>query len=185
MKSLLLCQLRKTRQHRLSQGYTLFEVLVVVVIIGILAAIALPSWQKYIANREVTSARDKIRQGVLQAQHAAITHRSSWRFSIRAVDDHLEWTTHANDVSWQEVDVWHPLHPNVIFYDDDTTLVSSGGTYYVKFGFKGEVLYRLGTVTVDSKNGIAQNKCVIISTLIGKTRKGKEHSFPKGERYCY
>ncbi len=155
------------------------------VIIGILAAIATPSWLKYVANRRVTAVRDEVRQGILSAQSAAIAHRSSWRFSIREVDDHLAWAIHPNTITWQEVTVWNALHPSVTFYDSDTTMVSSGGTHYVRFNYRGDVAYRLSTVTFDSRDGTATNKCVVISTIIGATRKGQEHLHPNGKRYCY
>jgi Tfp pilus assembly protein FimT len=160
-------------------------VLTVVAIIGILAAIATPSWLQYVANRRVTAARDEIHLGITSAQSLAIANRGSWRFSIRDTGDHLEWTTHPDSVSWQDVTVWNALHSSVMFYDSDTTLLKKEGTYYTRFGFKGEVTVRLGTVTLDSRDGIAKNKCVVISTLIGATRKGEEHPYKNGNRYCY
>ncbi|MEM1311152.1 MAG: prepilin-type N-terminal cleavage/methylation domain-containing protein [Cyanobacteria bacterium P01_D01_bin.71] len=167
------------------QGFTLLELMAIVVILGVLAAIAALSWTKYLANREVTAARDELRSGILEAQNSAITHRTSWRFSLREVDDHLEWTVHPNSLSWEDVEGWKSLSPQVVLYPADTTLAQSGGTYYVRFGFQGEVRYRLSTLTLDSKNGIARNQCVVISTLIGATRKGKEYPSPNGNRYCY
>jgi hypothetical protein len=74
----------------------------------------------------------------------------------------------------------------VVLDPADTTLAKKNDVYYVRFGFHGEVKYRLGTVTLDSKNGLARNRCVIISTLLGATRKGEEQPFPNSnDRYCY
>jgi len=178
-------QFFRSRQYQLNKGFSLLEVLVVVAIIGIVAAIATPSWLKYLANRQVTAARNEVHQGILLAQSSAIAERRAWRFSIREVDDRLAWAIHPNAVDWKDVVAWNFLHPTVVFYDDDTTLLSKEGTYYTRFGFKGEVTVRLGTVTLDSRNGAAQNKCVVISTLIGTTRQGEEHPSPRGSRYCY
>jgi prepilin-type N-terminal cleavage/methylation domain-containing protein len=185
MKDCRYRRLGPTATKPLSQGFTLLEVIVVIVIAGILLAIAIPSWLQYVANRQVAAARDEIHQGIMMAQHSAMMHRSSWRFSLREIDGRMAWAVHANDVDWQDVSVWYPLHRNVVVYVPDTTLAAKEGTYYVRFGFQGDVRYRLSTVTLDSKNGGAKNKCVVISTLIGATRKGAEHTTPKGNRYCY
>ena len=170
---------------RSQPGFTLVEALVIIVIVGILAAIAAPSWLQYQVNQEVKVGRDELRQAILQAQNNAITHRESWRFSLREVDDRVAWAIHPNSIDWQNVPSWQTLSSKLMLDPADTTLRSSGGTYYVRFGFQGEVGCCLSTVTLDSKNGAARNQCVIISTLIGATRKGDEHPVPNGDRYCY
>lgn len=176
----------KAHQGRSIAGFTLLEILVVLIITGIIAAIAAPSWLKFRANRQVTLARDELRQAIQQAQAASMTKQSSWRFSLREQEDHIEWAIHPNDQDWEEVQTWHALNSNIRLEEADTTLARNDGVYYVRFGFNGEVKYRLSTVTLTSKSGVAQNQCVVISTLLGATRNGEEHLFSNNNgRQCY
>lgn len=167
-------------------GFTLLEVLIVLILVGVLAAIATPSWIRFLANRQITTARDELHQGIQKAQADAMHQKRAWRFSLREQNNQWEWAAHADAQSWQDVPAWEPLNNRVILESADTTLARKEGIYYVRFNFRGEVVYRLSTVTVASKNGFGRNRCVVISTLLGATRLGKQQTYPNGNnRYCY
>ena len=50
----------KPRSSNSSSGFTLIEVLVVVIIIGILSAIAAPGWLAFINNRRISTMRGQV-----------------------------------------------------------------------------------------------------------------------------
>ena len=178
--------LAKTLQRQRSAGFTLLEILLTLIIIGTMWAIAAPSWASFSTARQLTMARDELHQGIRQAQAAAMAQQSAWRFSLRQHADHWEWAIHPDTQDASDVKAWQSLNPNIQIDPADTTLAKKQGVYYVRFGYRGEVQYRLGTITVTSGNGLAQNRCVVISTLLGATRKGQENLYPNGNgRYCY
>lgn len=169
-----------------STGFTLIEGLIVIVIAGLLAAIAAPSWFEVVQQRKINIAQDMVYQGIRATQADAMQQRHDRRFSIRDRNGRIEWASHPETTLSSQVVAWSPLVEGVVFADIDNTMLSSGGTYYVKFDMYGNVKANISTVTFSTGGSKQTHRCVVISTMIGAMRKGKGHTQSNGnDRFCY
>ena len=163
-------------RHR-QAGFTLLEILVIVVMVGILAAIAAPSWLQYVANRQVEAVRDEIYQGIQQAQTQAITQRSTWQFTVREQDEQVAWAIHPQSIAVDDISTWQAFDPKITVDWDNTLESNQEEVYILTFDFKGMVETQ-SIITVEDRADIAKKKCVLINNLLGRTSKGQELSAP-------
>lgn len=72
-------------------GFTLLELMIVLTIIGILSAIAAPSWNRFYAIRQLNTAQDQIQGSITLGQHLAKMQRRPYRFVIEQHGDVVRW----------------------------------------------------------------------------------------------
>ncbi len=66
------------------QGFTLIELMIAITILGIVLALALPSYQAFIQNTRLRNAAESIQNGLQIARAEAVKHNAQVRFSLGA-----------------------------------------------------------------------------------------------------
>ncbi|WOD40502.1 type II secretion system protein [Nodosilinea sp. E11] len=171
-------------------GFTLIEGLIVLVIIGLLAAIAAPSWLDFLHQRKINATQDMLYQALRITQSDAMQQRHERRFSLRERDGYIEWANHPESIPAVRVTNWQPLSHGVVLANEDNTLTKSSGIHYTRFDMHGNLrakwIGEQGTITVTVTGQRHTNRCVIVSTVLGAMRKGQGQTKANSNgRFCY
>ena len=101
-----------------SSGFTLLEVLVAIVIVGILSAIIAPSWLAFVNTQQLNKANDTILAALQEAQRQAKKTKRSYSVSFRKNQDNdkiIEYAIYptkkldGEDIESNKINIWKPL----------------------------------------------------------------------------
>jgi Tfp pilus assembly protein FimT len=177
-----LAQPQLAQPQRVRSGYTLVELMIILGVSSLLAALTVPSMMGSWQRQKLTAAQDEVMQALVHTQSLAKQERVDWQTSFRlGALGTVEWAQHRGD---RPATTWQSLSPGVVL-DTETTIPKSQGVYRVKFDERGRVVSRLGRITLKAKSGGSAKSCVIVSTLLGKLRTGVDNVKPRDDKYCY
>ncbi|MBV6627431.1 MAG: type II secretion system protein [Rivularia sp. (in: Bacteria)] len=80
--------------HNLTSGFTLIEVMVVIAMVGILSAIAAPSWLSFVARQRLNKANDSVLAALQDAQRQAKKNKRSYSVSFRTYKEQAQIAIH-------------------------------------------------------------------------------------------
>jgi len=182
--------LKTMRSNRVDQGWTVFELIVIMAIVGILAAIATPSWLTLLTRQRLYDARANALDKIREAQSQAIRTARPWEACFRDRDGMVQVSVQpsgdnnncANHTGWQ------PLlesGANTIAIKTGTPGTTSSTVfgnnpaigYSFRFGSLGDTV-GLGAgnppqlVFIPRGQNNGPFYCVVSETIIGSVREG-------------
>lgn len=155
---------------RPTAGFTMFELLIVIVMVGILAAIAAPTWERLAASRRASTAQNEILQLLRQAQADAIRTRQpqTVTFNTTTAPPTVQVNSQAATRLGEET-TQTQLSPTILGLQVSGS--SDAPNNVVEFDSRGAVTRGVNMViTATSPANRGNRRCVIVETILGTLR---------------
>jgi prepilin-type N-terminal cleavage/methylation domain-containing protein len=164
--------------RRSTAGFTLTEVIIVIVLVGVLMAILAPGWVTFMNSRRADAARDQILQALRLTQAQAIRTKQAQTIQFRDRTDNSPPTITVlgqvqNLGNNQGLDQFNPkmisLQVQNGAVDDENRCPDVN---CIAFDSKGNVLNRIADpgikIVVSAPPNNGKKRCLFVATLLGE-----------------
>jgi prepilin-type N-terminal cleavage/methylation domain-containing protein len=163
----------KTRSRKGDQGFTLLELIVTVLVLGILSSIAAPSWLAFINNQRVRTVNDRVLQSLRSAQSEAKRTKRDVKITFDTTVDPPKIDFEpplATGGKTQTLNAGGEIKPGTLSLTFNKPDPTDSKKSSLVFDYQGNLT--TGTtpfiVAVAPRGGT--KKCVIVETLLGGMR---------------
>lgn len=184
-------------------GFTLVEVIAVVLMVGILAAIAIPGWSTFINRQRVSKANDAVLSALQEVQQQAKSKKLKYSVTFRNNNNLPEVVFHpdsetpntSNASQWKILGDDLALKPGQIWIGSNIGNPNQGGSTVATITNNGTTVKKItfdynGTLPINATTPLkivvaapvggnptqasGFKRCVIVETLLGGIRTAKD-----------
>lgn len=182
-------------------GFTIIELLIVIILVGTLSAIAVPGWLGFINNQRLRTSRGQVYGALQLAQSNAKRDKVAWQASFRTQGSLVQWAIHPATVvpDTLPVSTSSSSAPNIWYSLEDKVAIATGSetnlqqpvtdTYIAIFNRQGCLVDNAANECTDAVAATftlpqritlkhdqlgSARRCAVVETLLGAMRTGDD-----------